>query len=111
MFAHEDRTKAQQVQRAALIKVRNAQNAELEREKLLDNPFRYIIRGECIRCIKSEESRQLKKSVYVSDREVKMYIDGIKRLSSSILTNTVATRCSFTKANQPKTSEETAQQA
>ena len=50
VFAHEDRTKAQQLEYNESVKQAKKKNEELERHDLLDKPFRWVVRGDRIRC-------------------------------------------------------------
>ena len=69
MFAHEDRMPAQQLQYSECAKQAKLKNDSLNREGRLDNPFRYVVRGDRVRCIDAIESRYEKKSVYVSEQQ------------------------------------------
>lgn len=70
VFAHEDRTKAQQLEYIESVKQAKKKNEELERYDLLDKPFRWVVRGDRIRCIDAVKSRTDKKSVYVLESEI-----------------------------------------
>ena len=64
VFAHEDRTKAQQAQYRELKSEARAKNAELLIEGKLDKPFRYVVRAGGVRCIDADRLRENKKSIY-----------------------------------------------
>lgn len=64
VFAHEDRTKAQQAQYRDLKSEARAKNAELLIEGKLDKPFRYVVRAGGVRCIDACQSKENKKSIY-----------------------------------------------
>lgn len=87
VFAHEDRTKAQQQQFMALTKEAKSRNDELNRNYQLDKPFRWIVRGNRIRCIDVQESRTQSKSVFVSDAKVKHELDRARTKSPIIATH------------------------
>jgi hypothetical protein len=91
VFAHEDRTTAEQQQFLDGRKRARASNTQLEQAGLLDQPFRYVVRGDRVRCINVSESRELQKSVYVTEQAVKQRIDEVNernhhRLRNSLLT-------------------------
>jgi hypothetical protein len=66
VFAHEDRTKAQQMQYREHKTEAREKNAELLREGKLDKPFRYVVRAGGVRCIDVGQSKESKKSIYCS---------------------------------------------
>lgn len=74
VFAHEDRTKAQLLEYSTCAKQAKIKNDELEKEELLDKPFRWVVRGNRIRCIDAVKSRADKQSVYVSSNELNQAI-------------------------------------
>ena len=72
VFAHEDRTKAQQKEFIDLRKTAKRKNDALDNEGLLDNPFRYVVRGAGISCIDAVKSRtsEPKRSIYVKEDHI-----------------------------------------
>lgn len=66
VFAHEDRTKAQQLQHRESLNEARAKNTELDRRGLLDKPFRYVVRAGGVRCIDVDQSSKQKRSIYRS---------------------------------------------
>lgn len=50
-YIRPDRTPAEQTEFINLYKARNNENDNLKKNNKLDNPFRYVIRGDRIRCI------------------------------------------------------------
>jgi hypothetical protein len=74
VFAHEDRTRAQQLQYSECAKQAKDKNKRLESVELLNKPFRFVVRGDRVRCIDFIKSSVGKKSVYVDDRTVQLDI-------------------------------------
>ena len=74
VFAHEDRTEAQQLEYAEVAKEAKRLNEVLDKKKVLDQPFRYVVRGDRARCIDVSKSKQERKSVYVSDEALAQHI-------------------------------------
>lgn len=102
VFAHEDRTKAQQQEFAECAKNAKDKNEKLNESGLLDQPFRYVIRGNTVRCIDSIQSRKHKKSVYVTEQQQKEYVDNLKRLEQNVIRGSISgTRNSQPNANAP----------
>lgn len=94
VFAHEDRTKSQQLQYSDMSKKAKAENEKLKRDKLLDQPFRFVVRGDRVRCIDALKSADNKKSVYVTDQQLKEYISNIKQVGKVVNSGSVTTRAS-----------------
>ena len=92
IFAHEDRTQAQQLQYSECARQAKDRNAALQGSGLLVQPFRYVVRGDRVRCINSVESAQHKKSMYVSELLIKEYLDGLKRVNNGISRQSVSKR-------------------
>lgn len=70
VFAHQNRTKAEQQQYFELNSLRTKKNEQLDKLELLDNPFRWVVCDKRIRCINTVQSRTEKKSIYVFDKEL-----------------------------------------
>lgn len=66
VFAHEDRTKAQQTQHRESVSEAKTKNDELAKRGLLNKPFRYVVRVDGVRCIDVDQSAEKKKSIYCS---------------------------------------------
>ena len=107
VFAHEDRTEAQQLQYSECAKQAREKNEKLRVVGSLDQPFRYVVRGDRVRCIDSIESSQQKKSVYVTELLVKQHLDGLKHINNGISRQSVSTRS--TKSSVTATTSATAQ--
>ena len=94
VFAHEDRTPAQQMQYAECAKLARNKNEKLNEQRALDQPFRYVVRGDRVRCIDTHQSREREQSVYVTEQQIKQHLDSLKRLNDGISRDSVATRVS-----------------
>jgi hypothetical protein len=89
VFAHEDRTRAQQLQYSECAKQAKDKNRRLEAASLLDQPFRFVVRGDRVRCIDAKQSSAAKKSIYVDERNVQLEIHQQQRLDQAISTGYV----------------------
>ena len=90
VFAHEDRTRAQQLQYSECAKKAKDKNRRLEAAALLDQPFRFVVRGDRVRCIDATQSSVNKKSIYVDERKVQLEIQQRQRLNDAISSGHVA---------------------
>ena len=90
VFAHEDRTRAQQLQYSECAKQAKDKNRRLEAVSLLDQPFRFVVRGDRVRCIDAKQSSVDKKSIYVDERKVQLEIQRQQRLDQAISSGYVA---------------------
>ena len=75
VFAHDDRTKAQQYEYSEIAKLTKKKNEQLKSVNLLDQPFRYVVRSDRVRCIDVQQSKDQKKSIYIDDKDVKQKIE------------------------------------
>lgn len=93
VFAHEDRTKAQQLEYTESTKMAKKKNEQLKSVNLLDQPFRYVVRGDRVRCIDLQESKSQQKSIYVDEKDVKQKIEALNctRLNDGIENGTINT--------------------
>ena len=93
VFIREDRTEAQHQEFSVQHAKKKERNAELEKAKLLDNPFRYIITRRSgtltVRCIDVVESKKLEKHVFKSPprRDANTATDTQVRASEDALDN------------------------
>ena len=107
VFAHEDRTQAQQLQFAECSKQAKSRNDKLRADGLLDQPFRFVVRGDRVRCIDKIQFCELKKSCYVSEQQLKQHIDNIGRVNKAIGDGSINTgRTSVLPATITATQEE-----
>lgn len=89
VFAHQDRTQAQQLQFAECSKLARDKNKQLEADGLLDQPFRFVVRGDRARCIDTIKSRENKSSCYVSEQDIKKYLNDVKRVNYGLANGTM----------------------
>ena len=108
VFAHEDRTRAQQLQYSECAKQAKDKNRRLEAVELLDQPFRFVVRGDRVRCIDASQSSVAKKSIYVDDSTVQLEIQRQQRqkLDEAITNGHVNARRSHAAVSTAATSGE-----
>jgi hypothetical protein len=108
VFAHEDRTRAQQLQYSECAKQAKDKNRRLAAVELLDQPFRFVVRGDRVRCIDASHSSVAKKSVYVDERTVQLEIQRKQgqKLDEAITNGHVNARRSHTAVSNAATSGE-----
>ena len=87
VFAHEDRTKAQQLQFSECAKAAKTKNAILERSGL-DPLYRYVVRGDRVRCIDLDKSREERTSVYVTEADIKSWLNLARAITNGSVSNT-----------------------
>lgn len=74
VFAHEDRTEAEQFQFYKCKNEADTKNDNLRKHELF-NQYQYVIRGDRVRCIDRIKSTELRQSIYVSDEQIKQHLD------------------------------------
>ena len=89
VFAHEDRTKAQQLQFSECAKEAKANNAKLSQSGL-NPPFRYVVRGDRVRCLDFVKSCDEKRSIYVTEKDIKTWLNLQKAINSGTVSDTRA---------------------
>ena len=111
VFALPDRTKAQQFQYSENAKVAQRKNDKLQKSGKLDQPFRFVVRGDRVRCIDFIQSSTNKTSVYATEQQIReLFAYNYKpvdhALASGAISNQRASmRSDSTTAATPSTSQ------